>query len=142
MVKNLRVNSVQKYPDKVLFHRLVSGLKDEFGFEIESLLINFVSSEYLLKINKKFLRHDHLTDIITFNYSKNKLSFDSELYISLQDAARNAKKYNVTLEQELIRLVIHGVLHLLGYDDKRHKEQVVMKRMENRLVNKYMCLIG
>jgi len=65
---------------------------------------------------------------------------DSELYISWQDAAGNAKKYGVSLEQELMRLVIHGVLHLLGYDDKSQKKRLVMKRMENRLVNKYIFL--
>ncbi len=141
MVKNLTVNSLDKDIEKILFHKLIARLKEEFGFEIESLLINFVTSEYLLNINKTFLRHNYLTDIITFDYSKNKQSFNSELYISFQDAARNAKKYNVSLEQELMRLVIHGVLHLLGYDDKSQKKQVVMKGMENRLVNKYMFLL-
>ena len=140
MVKNLIVNSVHKDINKFLFHRLISGLKKEFGFEIGSLLINFVSSEDLLNINKKFLRHNYLTDIITFDYSKNKHLMDSELYISWQDAAGNAKKYGVSLEQELLRLVIHGVLHLLGYDDKSTEKRVVMKRMENRLVNKYIFL--
>ncbi len=142
MVRNLIINSVQKDINKIFFHKLISALKKEFGFSIESLLINFVSSEDLLNINKKFLHHYYFTDIITFDYSKNKKLFDSELYISLQDAARNAKKYNVSLEQELMRLVIHGVLHLLGYDDRSHKKQIVMKRMENRLVNKYMFLIA
>ena len=66
---------------------------------------------------------------------------DAELYISLQDAKRNAKKYHVSLEQELMRLVIHGVLHLLGYEDKNVKKRIIMKKMENRLLNKYMFLI-
>lgn len=141
MVRNLTINSVQKGIDKFFFHRLISVLKKEFGFEIESLLINFVTSEDLLNINKKFLHHYYFTDIITFDYSKNKQSLDSEMYISLQDASINAKKYNASLEQELMRLVIHGVLHLLGYDDKSKNKRVVMKRMENRLLNKYMFLI-
>ncbi len=140
MVKNLKVNSVEKTIDKRLFHRLVLLLKKEFNFDIHSLLINFVTSEYLLKINKEFLQHNYLTDIITFDYSKKKLLFDAELYISLQDACRNAKKYHVSLEQELMRLVIHGVLHLLGYDDKSQKKRTVMKKMENALINRYMFL--
>lgn len=142
MIKNLKVNSVEKTLDKFLFHKLISLLKKDFDFNIESLLINFVTSDYLLKINKEFLRHNYLTDIITFDYSKKKMMFDAELYISLQDASRNAKKYRKSLEQELIRLVIHGVLHLLGYDDKSPKKQAVMKEMENRLLNKYMYLSG
>ncbi len=140
MVKNLKVNSVDKTLDKKLFHRLVLFLKKEFNFDIHSFLINFVTSEYLLQINKEFLQHDYLTDIITFDYSKKKMFFDAELYISLQDARRNAKKYGVSLEQELIRLVIHGVLHLLGYDDKSPNKRVVMKKMENALINRYMFL--
>lgn len=141
MVKDLKVNSEERKLNKVIFHRLVVQLKKEFGFNIESLLINFVNSEYLLNINKRFLGHNYQTDIITFDYSKKKLLLDAELYISLQDAQRNAKKYHVSLEQELMRLVIHGVLHLLGYEDKIAKKRIIMKKMENRLVNKYMFLI-
>ena len=141
MVKNLKVNSAERKLNKVIFHRLVVQLRKEFAFNIESLLINFVTSEYLLNINKRFLGHNYQTDIITFDYSKKKLLLDAELYISLQDAKRNAKKYHVSLEQELMRLVIHGVLHLLGYEDKNVKKRIIMKKMENRLLNKYMFLI-
>lgn len=69
------------------------------------------------------------------------LLFDAELYISLQDAEKNAKTYAVALEQELMRLVIHGILHLLGYDDKIPSKKIVMKRMEDKLVIKYMFLL-
>jgi probable rRNA maturation factor len=126
--------------DKILFHRIVALLKKEFNFSIKQLYINIVNSEYLLEINRKFLRHNYHTDIITFDYSKKKLLFDAELYISLQDAEKNAKTYNVSLEQELMRLVIHGVLHLLGFDDKNSKKRVVMKKIEDKLVNEYKYL--
>lgn len=142
MIKNLKVNSVDKNLDKFLFHRLIALLKKEFSFSIQQLLINIVNSEYLLEINKKFLHHNFPTDIITFDYSKKKLLFDAELYISLQDAENNAKLYNASLEQELMRLVIHGVLHLLGFDDKSSKKRVVMKKMEDQLVYEYMFLIN
>jgi rRNA maturation RNase YbeY len=68
--------------------------------------------------------------------------FDAELYISLQDAQNNANKYHVPLEQELMRLVVHGVLHLLDYDDKSPKTKSVMKKVENRLVNKYKFILN
>jgi rRNA maturation RNase YbeY len=68
--------------------------------------------------------------------------FDAELYISLQDAQNNANKYHVPLEQELMRLVVHGVLHLLDYDDKSPKTKPVMKKVENRLVNKYKFILN
>ena len=141
MVKNLSVNSADDSLNKFFFHRVVALLKNEFGFEIQSLYINIVTAEYLLNINKTFLKHDYYTDIITFDYSKKKLLFDAELYISLQDARKNAKKYHVSLEQELMRLVIHGVLHLLGFDDKKPENRGVMKRIENRLTNKYKLII-
>jgi probable rRNA maturation factor len=141
LVKNLKVNSLYKNTDKILFHRLILHLKKELDFDLKSLLVNIVSSDYILKINKKFLKHDYSTDIITFNYSKKRLVFDAELYISLQDAEKNAKKYGISLEQELIRLVIHGILHLLGYNDIIGKDKIVMKRMENKLVHKYSFLL-
>jgi len=94
-----------------------------------------------VSINNSFLGHNYPTDIITFDYSKKKLLFDAELYISLQEAQRNAKKYRVSLEQELMRLVIHGILHLLGYDDKNVKERVIMKKLENHLIQEYKYLL-
>lgn len=140
MVKNLKVNSLNKKLDKLFFHKLLLKLKKDLNFELDSLLLNFVSSAEILKINNKFLNHNYSTDIITFNYSEKCLVFDAEIYISLQDAEKNAKKYRISLEQELLRLVIHGVLHLLGYDDMSGKERIVMKKMENTLVNKYIFL--
>lgn len=141
MVKNLQIISINKDIDKNLFHRLVSLLKKELNFKLESIQINFISSNYIHKINKKYLQHDSSTDIITFNYTENKLFLDGELYISVQDAEKNAKRYGISLEQELLRLVIHGVLHLLGYDDMSKDNKIVMKKIENRLVNKYTFLV-
>ncbi len=141
MVKNLTINSTEIRVDKFLFHRLISLLKQELTFELGSLFINFVSSDYILEINKKYLNHDYSTDIITFSYNKNKRFLDGELYISIQDAQKNAKKYKISLEQELLRLVIHGVLHLLGYDDMSKDNKTVMKKIENRLVIKYSFIL-
>lgn len=139
-MKNLKVNSLDKKLDKLIFHRLLLKLKKDLNFELDSLLLNFVSSVEILKINKEFLNHNYSTDIITFNYSVKSLVFDAEIYISLQDAEKNANKYRISLEQELLRLVIHGVLHLLGYNDISGKDRIVMKKMENMLVHKYLFL--
>ena len=139
-MKNLKVNSLDKKLDKLIFHRLLLKLKKDLNFELDSLLLNFVSSAEILKINKEFLNHNYSTDIITFNYSVKSLVFDAEIYISLQDAEKNANKYRISLEQELLRLVIHGVLHLLGYNDISGKDRIVMKKMENMLVHKYLFL--
>jgi probable rRNA maturation factor len=135
LIKNLRVNSAKKILlNKTSFHKLISQLKKVLKFEIESLNINIVDTEYILELNKKYLNHKYTTDIITFNYSKDISGLDGEIFISLHDANTNAKKYRVNLDSEILRLVIHGILHLIGYDDMSADKKRVMKRKENKLV--------
>ena len=86
-------------------------------------------------INTQYLGHNFSTDIITFNYSGENDSFDGEIFISVDDAFSNSKKYKVSLDNEIIRLVIHGILHLLGFDDKNKFDLKKMKKEENRLVS-------
>ena len=141
MVKNLQVFSVDLSINKRAVHSLVASLKKELNFKISSLFINFISSDDLLEINNKYLRHKYRTDIIVFNYSS-KSELDGEILISVEDSLSNAKKYKVSHSSELIRLVIHGILHLLGYNDKKPKEKILMKSMEKRLLykNKFTLL--
>ncbi|GBD89086.1 endoribonuclease YbeY [bacterium BMS3Abin03] len=141
MIKNLYIFSKFKNFNKRSIHNLVAALKRELGFEISSLNINFISGEEIHKINKEFLKHDFTTDIITFNYSGNKLDFDGEIFISLDDAKFNSKKYKVNLRTELTRLVIHGILHLMGYNDLTKEERNLMKKEENNLLKKYNFIL-
>ncbi len=137
-MKNLTVQNSKEYKiDKREIHRIVSLLKKEFMFVVNEMSINIVSAEEIHKVNKQFLNHDYSTDIITFNYSEENNTLETEIFISLDDAYSNAVKYKVSLDNELLRLVIHGCLHLLGYDDKDKNDKVKMKRMENKLVNKF-----
>lgn len=93
----------------------------------------FVSDNKILEINKQFLNHDYVTDIITFDYcEKNMISGD--LFISIDCVKSNALKYHVPFENELTRVMIHGILHLLGYNDKLPDEQIVMKRKEDEFL--------
>ena len=138
MVKNLSVNVLENFEiDKMLIHNIVKKLKKELQFDIKSIQINFVSSKEMMIINRKYLNHNYSTDIITFDYSQSKKNIEGEIFISFEDAASNAKKYGVKLKEEILRLVIHGFLHLLGFDDQSFKEKAVMKRLENQLVNSY-----
>ena len=89
-----------------------------------------------MTINKSYLKHDYTTDIITFNYSDSLQQIDGEIFISIDDALSNSKKFRVTLSDELVRLVIHGILHLLGYDDQNLTDKKIMKRLENKLLSK------
>ena len=90
----------------------------------------FCDDEYLLKKNQDFLNHDTLTDIITFDYSEeNKLSAD--IFISIERVKENALIFAVPFEKELKRVIIHGILHLIGYKDKSEEETKTMRNKEN-----------
>ena len=138
MIKNLTVNSDRKIKiNKNAIHKIISLLKSEFSFDVISLPINFITSEQIIMINTQYLGHNFSTDIITFNYSGENDSFDGEIFISVDDAFSNSKKYKVSLDNEIIRLVIHGILHLLGFDDKNKFDLKKMKKEENRLVSEF-----
>ena len=117
-------------------HDLIKSLSVELNFLVSNLEINFISGEYIHAINKSYLKHDYTTDIITFNYSDSLQQIDGEIFISIDDALSNSKKFRVTLSDELVRLVIHGILHLLGYDDQNLTDKKIMKRLENKLLSK------
>ncbi|MFN5181768.1 MAG: rRNA maturation RNase YbeY [Bacteroidota bacterium] len=91
----------------------------------------FCSDDELLKINTEFLNHRTLTDIITFDYSKN-LKVEGEIYISVDRVIDNAERYQVSTENELMRVMAHGILHLCGYKDKNEKEVKLMRSKENK----------
>jgi rRNA maturation RNase YbeY len=99
-----------------------------------------VTPETIRKVNKEYLDHDYTTDIITFNYSDENYKFDGEIFISFDDALSNAKKFGCKVETELLRLVVHGILHLMGYDDIQESDKKEMKKIENDLVDQYKFL--
>ncbi len=141
MIRNLYVSSSNNKIIKNQVHKLVGLLKKELNFSIQSLFINFTNGEEIHIINKKYLNHDYSTDIITFNYSGSYLDLDGEIYISLDDALRLSHKYRVSLNSELRRLIIHGILHLSGYKDIDKKDKKKMKRKENNLLNMYKFVL-
>ncbi len=137
MIKNLYVSTSVKRINKARIHKLIGLLREDLEFSVGLLYINFITAEEIHNINKKYLKHDRSTDIITFNYSGDHFEIDGEIFISSDDADINARKYNVSLSKEFTRLIIHGILHLKGYDDIKNNERVKMKRIENNLTNKY-----
>ena len=137
MIRNLEINfTSNKRISKTTIHKVVSELRRELNFNISSLVINLVSSKEITRINKKYLKHNYSTDIITFDYSKVRKNLDAEIFISLSDAEYNSKKYDVSLKEEIIRLIIHGILHLTGYDDKDKQNRILMKKKEDLLMDR------
>jgi len=103
-------------------------VKSERKF-IGELHFIFCDDEYLLELNKKYLNHDTYTDIISFDYTKgNKIGGD--IFISIDRIKENALEYNASFDQELRRVMAHGILHLLGYNDKTENEKVQMRNKE------------
>ncbi|MCX8491036.1 MAG: rRNA maturation RNase YbeY [Cyclobacteriaceae bacterium] len=90
----------------------------------------FCSDEYLLQLNQGFLNHTTLTDIITFDNSEDKRKLEGEIYISIDRVRENAFKFKSSFEDELRRVMIHGVLHLIGYKDKKPSEKAQMRKKE------------
>jgi rRNA maturation RNase YbeY len=91
----------------------------------------FCSDQYLYDMNVKYLDHDTYTDIITFDLSEETDTISGDIFISVDRARENAKAYKTTLTQELRRLIVHGILHLLGFKDKTDGEKALMRQKED-----------
>jgi rRNA maturation RNase YbeY len=113
----------------------VKQLIIEEGKEPGDISVIFCSDEYLLEMNKKHLQHDYYTDIITFNYVE-ELLISGDLFISADRIRDNAAKFGVAFFEELYRVIFHGVLHLVGYNDKTESEKKVMRQKENYYLEK------
>ncbi|MDD4739592.1 MAG: rRNA maturation RNase YbeY, partial [Bacteroidales bacterium] len=104
----------------------IKSIVEQNGMKVGDISYIFCSDDYLLEINQNYLQHDYYTDIITFDYTAgNKIAGD--LFISIDRVVDNAKELNVSFEEELHRVIIHGVLHLLGFKDKTDKEAKQMR---------------
>jgi len=100
--------------------------------------LNFIitNDKNLRKINIQFLEHDYNTDVITFNYNNGSV-INGEIYISLETVKKNGNNYNVSLNNELLRVLIHGVLHLVGYDDKTEEQKIIIHEMEDLWLERF-----
>jgi probable rRNA maturation factor len=106
------------------------------GKRIGTVSYIFCSDNYLLELNREYLKHDTLTDIITFPYAK--APIEGDVFISIDRVRDNAKDFGVAFEQELKRVIIHGVLHLCGYGDKTKAQAAVMRQKEDAALAIYV----
>ena len=104
---------------------------------LNSINYIFCSDEYLLTINRQYLKHDYYTDIITFDLSASKESIDAEVYISVDRVKENAAIEGQSFNKELHRVIFHGALHLCGYKDKSKSDILKMRRAEERYLRIY-----
>ena len=111
-------------------------LRELLGADVRELGIYVVGEEEMTKLNETFLRHKGVTDVITFNYAEhpNRAPIQGEIFICIDEARLQAKRFGASWQQELVRYALHGILHLLGYDDRRKADRLRMKRQENRLL--------
>ena len=100
----------------------------------------FCSDNRLLEINKKYLNHTSLTDVVTFDFTTSKKTIEGDIYISIDRVKENAKKYKETFKKELLRVIIHGLLHLIGFLDKTKEEKNTMTLKENEYLSLYSKL--
>lgn len=101
------------------------------SYELNQLNYIFCSDEYLLTINQQYLNHDFYTDIITFDNSEEEGIIEGDIFVSLDRVRENANELNKSFEEELLRVLAHGVLHLVGYDDVNDKQELEMRKKED-----------
>ena len=107
----------------------ITAIIEKEEFELGEVLYIFCDDSYLHKLNVEFLGHDTLTDIISFDYGVGK-QINGEIYISIDRVKENASEFNVTFNNELHRVMIHGILHFCGYKDKSDSEELLMRQKE------------
>ena len=120
-----------KLDDEEQIRDWVSNCIVEYGFTEGELNYIFCDDDYLLNLNVEFLNHDTLTDIISFDYTLGKL-VSGDIFISIERVKENAKKFTQSIEKELYRVVIHGVLHYIGFKDKFEIEKEIMRGEEDK----------
>jgi len=120
-------------------HQISSWIEEvitEENFKLGEINYIFCNDDYLHKLNVEFLQHDTLTDIISFDYTVGKI-IQGDIYISTERVAENAQDYQVSFLEELLRVMVHGVLHYCGYKDKTDSEAHIMREKENHYLQKF-----
>lgn len=120
--------------DRLLLERWIADVAAVHGRILGPLVYIFCDDERIIEVNRQFLQHDYYTDIITFDYSRGKM-ISGDMFISLDTVATNAETVGATYDDELHRVIIHGVLHLCGINDKGPGEREIMERNENEALD-------
>jgi len=114
----------------------INAILESEDFNLSTLDYIFCDDSYLLKINQDYLDHNTYTDIITFDYTVGKI-IGGDVFISVERVKENASKFNVQFQNELHRVMAHGILHLMGYKDKTKEESLVMRNKEEEKIKMF-----
>ena len=129
-------NTDFRLANKDVFSRWLISVANDEGFLIDTLVFLFVDDKEILEMNKKFLKHDYYTDVITFGDIKDK-KISGDIAISIERVLDNSKTYGVEFEDELKRVMVHGLLHIMGYNDKTSSDKSVMSQKENKAIKMF-----
>ena len=129
-------NTDFRLANKEIFSRWLISVANDEGFLIDGLVFLFVDDNEILEMNKKFLKHDYYTDVITFGDLKDK-KISGDIAISIERVLDNSKTYGVEFEDELKRVMVHGLLHIMGYNDKASNDKSVMSQKEKKAIKMF-----
>ena len=130
MIEFYSVNNFTFSKAEIAKEWIASVIKTE-GFDLGEITYVFCDDDYLLKLNVEFLDHDTLTDILSFDYSLGK-ELNGEIYVSTERVEDNARGLDVSFEEELHRVIIHGILHYCGHKDATEDEKLAMRKLEEK----------
>ncbi len=117
-------------PKKLIHKSWIKSVITHYGYKVGDINYIFTSDSEILSINKQYLNHDYFTDIITFPYTEKNI-ISSDIYISLETVKTNSQKFNQNFSDELNRVMIHGVLHMVGFNDSTPDEKTEMRQAED-----------
>lgn len=127
-------NTDLKLQNKKLLKNWIKQVITSFGYRVGDIAYLFTDDEKILKINREYLNHDYFTDIITFDYSTEGV-IEGDIVISVDTVKSNSIELNTDFYEELYRVIIHGILHMVGFDDKTDEQKEKMRQEETKAIN-------
>ena len=135
MIQYIAENIKMPVLEKQKVNRWIKDVAADYGKKIGDIAYLFCTDERILEVNNQYLKHDYFTDIITFDYSERNI-ISGDIFISLDTVKSNADEFGVSFNDELHRIIIHGILHLCGQDDKTPELRKEMTNKENKALEK------
>lgn len=126
-----------RFKNKTILKNFITELFNQENKSLKRIDYIFCSDEYLLDLNLRSLQHDYYTDILTFTLSEKESEVVGEIYISIDRVRENSMQHNTSFDNEILRVIFHGALHLCGYNDHSKKDQQTMRRKEDHYIDMF-----